>query len=79
MTGGKELHICGKVMTVAEIDSAKCRGCKNGALANRHHPAGKPDRLAAVCLRTCVDYLERNGRLGNRFAAPFRKREPWKA
>jgi epoxyqueuosine reductase QueG len=79
MTGGKELHICGKVMTVAEIDYAKCRGCKNGALANRHHPAGKPDRLAAVCVRTCVDYLERNGRLGNRFAAPFRKREPWKA
>ena len=76
--GEKEISICGKVMTVAEIDYRKCAKCKNGAMPNRHHPAGKPDRLAAVCVRTCMDYLERNGRVGNKFATPFRKRDPWK-
>jgi hypothetical protein len=64
-------------MTAARIDYALCRQCRNGALPNNKHPAGKPDRLAAVCMRTCVDFLEREGRVRNRFVAPFRKREAW--
>jgi epoxyqueuosine reductase QueG len=73
----KERVICGKRMTVAQVDYARCRRCQNGARPNRYHPAGKPDRIAAVCIRTCVDCLEKNGRLSNRFQSPFRKREPW--
>jgi len=72
-----ERVICGKTMPVAAIDHAKCRRCKNGASPNRHHPAGKPDRLAAVCVRSCIDVLEREGRIGNTFALAFRQREPW--
>ncbi len=75
--GEKELSICGKTMAVAEIDYRKCVECKNGAMPNRHHPDGKPDRLAAVCVRTCMDYLEKAGRLENKFSAQFRKRDPW--
>lgn len=75
--GERELAVCGKRMTIADIDCGKCASCKNGAKPNRYHPAGKPDRLAAVCVRTCVDLLEKSGRLTNPFHSEFRKREPW--
>lgn len=75
--GEQVLEICGKQMTVAKIDYGICRRCKNGAGANPHHASGKPDRMAAVCCRTLVDTLERAGRVGNAFAAPFRKRPAW--
>lgn len=71
------LEICGKTMTVASVNYSVCRSCKNGARANPHHPAGRPDRLGALCMRTCVDHLERGGRVSNQFAAPFRKRPAW--
>lgn len=73
----RERVICGKTMTVAAVDTRKCAQCKNGAMPNRHHPAGHPDRLAAVCIRTCVDFLERSGRIASRFRSPFRKRDAW--
>jgi epoxyqueuosine reductase QueG len=72
-----ERVICGKRMAVAQVDQAMCRKCKNGASPNRQHPAGKADRLGAVCIRSCVDCLERAGRVANRFAGAFRKRDPW--
>jgi len=75
--GEKELTICGRTMTVAQIDQGKCEACKNGARPNVNHPAGKPDRIAAVCVRTCMDYLEVNKRIGNLFATPFRQRDVW--
>lgn len=75
--GEKELSICGRSMTVAQIDLGVCASCRNGAMPNRQHPSGKPDRLAAVCVRTCVDFLERSGRIENRFSSNFRRREPW--
>jgi len=77
LVGETERVICGKKMKVAAIDYRKCATCKNGARPNRYHPAGKPDRIAAVCIRTCLDYLERAGRVGNQFLTPFREREPW--
>ena len=77
LEGKKELIIAGKKMTIAAINYAKCGKCKNGAFANFSHPAGKPDRLAAVCVRSCVDYLEKSGRISSLFVAPFRKREAW--
>ena len=75
--GETEIEVCGIKMLVAEIDYAKCRNCKNGAIPNRMHPAGKPDRIAALCGRTCMDLLERRGRVLNRFQVPQRRREAW--
>jgi epoxyqueuosine reductase len=75
--GEREVVILGKKMVVAEIDYKKCASCKNGAMPNRYHPAGKPDRLAAVCIRSYADYLEKNGRIKNRFKMPFRQRDAW--
>ena len=71
------LTIAGKEMTVCGIDYDKCRICRNGASGNRYHPSGRPDRLAALCVRTCLDQLERTGKLSNKFATEFQDREPW--
>lgn len=73
----KTVEICGKEARVAEIDYSKCRECRNGAVANRYHESGLPDRLGAVCVRSLVDYLENKGRVGNKFNNPFRKKVPW--
>ncbi len=75
--GEKKLTICGKEMTVAAIDYAKCRTCRNGAQPNSDYSAGKPDRHGALCTRSCIDYLEREDRLAKTFRTPFRVRPPW--
>ncbi|MDD3726548.1 MAG: hypothetical protein PHI44_05070 [Candidatus Ratteibacteria bacterium] len=75
--GEKEITIAGKKMTVADIDYGRCTSCKNGAMPNRYHPAGRPDRLASFCIRSCADILERKGRTKNRFKTPFRIRDVW--
>jgi len=72
-----EIGICGKKMLVADIDFAKCRECKNGARPNMYHPSGNPDRLAAICVRSCVDYLGRSKKLTKTFHNPFRSRPVW--
>ncbi|MFP4029598.1 MAG: hypothetical protein ACLFWL_17605, partial [Candidatus Brocadiia bacterium] len=71
------LDICGQSMTVAGIDFDKCAECQNGARPNNRHPSGKPDRIAAVCIRSYYDYLERSGRLSCDYMNPFRKRPAW--
>ena len=71
------LEIAGKKMKVATIDYGKCATCKNGAVPNRRHPSGKPDRLAAVCMRTYMVHLEKQGKVKNTFVNAFRKRPPW--
>lgn len=76
-TETEEIEICGKKMTVAKIDYEKCKQCKNGALPNRFTPNGKPDRVAALCNRTCMCYLEENKLIGNTFENSFRKRDAW--
>jgi len=73
------LDICGKRMVVAEIDYSICRNCKNGARPNSYHASAPPDRLAALCTRTCLSQLEKLGKLENKFENPFRKRAPWAA
>jgi epoxyqueuosine reductase QueG len=75
--GERTLEICGKPMRIAAVDYRRCVNCRNGALPNRWHRDGKPDRLAAVCIRSYLDHLERSGRLKARFANSFRDREPW--
>ena len=77
-TETQEVEICGKKMTVAKIDYSKCNVCKNGALPHRRFTdVGKPDRVAALCNRTCICHLEESGVLGNKFENDFRKRDAW--
>jgi len=76
--GEQEIVICGKRMKVAQIDDRICAGCKNGAIDSANHPSGRSDRIAAVCIRTCVDCLEKSERVSNRFRTPFRIRPPWR-
>ena len=71
------VSIAGREYTVAKIDYSKCRSCRNGARPNRYHPSGPPDRLGAICMRTCMALLEEAGKLETEFATPFRIREPW--
>lgn len=73
----EEVEICGKRMRVAKIDYEKCRICKNGAFKNRHSDKAKPDRLAAVCTRTCMVCLEEKKRIGNLFEKQFRTEAAW--
>lgn len=72
-----EIDICGKKMKVANICYDVCISCKNGACKNRFNADIKPDRLAALCNRTCLCHLEENGVLENEFENKFRNREPW--
>ncbi|MEK6796025.1 MAG: hypothetical protein AABZ39_14685 [Spirochaetota bacterium] len=71
------IDVNGKKMKVASIDHGKCAQCKNGAVGNRRHPKGKPDRLAAVCMRSFMVHLEKQGKLTNKFVNPFRTRPAW--
>ena len=71
------IDICGKQMTVAKIDYDKCRACQNGACANRFASYAKPDRVPALCNRTCLCHLEENAKLENQFHESFRKRDAW--
>ncbi|MFP3903426.1 MAG: hypothetical protein ACLFWB_04200 [Armatimonadota bacterium] len=73
----QELTIAGRTMQIAGIDYEKCRECENGACPNAYHPSGLPDRLGAVCNRTCVDALEAKDAVENTFENPFRIREAW--
>jgi epoxyqueuosine reductase QueG len=77
-SGEHDVEVCGLSMRVAGIDLRKCAQCRNGATPNASHPAGKPDRLGALCVRTCMDHLEESGRISNRFTNPFRVRPAWR-
>jgi epoxyqueuosine reductase QueG len=69
----ENVEICGKVMPVAACDWSQCAICKNGAVTD----SNGTDRLAALCVRTCVDELDQAGVLENVFATSFRKRQAW--
>lgn len=71
------VDVCGKKSEVARIDYNKCRSCKNGACANRFSPTAKPDRVAALCNRTCLCHLEEEKSVENTFSTEFRKRDAW--
>ncbi|MEM1562664.1 MAG: hypothetical protein QXE73_04015, partial [Candidatus Bathyarchaeia archaeon] len=72
----REITIAGKKMIIGEVDYSVCRMCPNGARPNRFHERGKPDRIAALCTRTCIAHLEKIGALKMKFATPFRRRKP---
>ncbi len=73
-----EINVCGKKMQVASINYDICRACKNGACKSRFGDAAKPDRVAALCNRTCLCHLEEEALVENRFANSFRQREEWR-
>lgn len=73
----EEIEICGMKFTVGKIDYNKCRICENGAVVNRFSASSKPDRVAALCNRTCMCGLEERGALTNTFENKFRYRDAW--
>lgn len=73
----KKIEICGKEIESYKIDYSLCKRCKNGAVINRLYPDGKPDRLAALCVRSCMCALEESNVLENRFKNKFRNRKVW--
>ena len=75
--GEKVIEVCGKKMNVGLVDYDICRKCQNGAFPNRLLKSAKPDRFAALCVRTCIKELEERGRVRNNFKNPFRKRKAW--
>lgn len=73
----EEIEICGKTFTVGKIDYKKCTCCQNGAVVNRFSATSVPDRIAALCNRSCMCGLEERGVLTNTFANSFRKSPVW--
>ena len=73
----REIEICGKKMSVATIDYNVCKTCKNGACKSRFGDVARPDRIAALCNRTCLCHLEENELVANKFENGFRQREAW--
>ena len=73
----KEIEICGKIMKVAKIDYEKCKECKNGAMKNRFSAKARPDRVAAICNRTCMVCLEEKKAVSNLFENSFRSQSSW--
>lgn len=67
--------ICGKTFPVAELDKKLCESCLNGGTANRLHPKGDPDRMAAACNRACVRALSERG-IG-RMKSEFKAEKSW--
>ena len=73
----EQIEICGQKFTVGKIDYEKCKICQNGAVANRFSASARPDRIAALCNRTCLCALEERNVLTNGFENPFRTGEIW--
>lgn len=69
--------ICGKEMKVAKINYAICKSCPNGSRNNRFTSLAKPDRIPALCNRTCLGHLEEAGLIDNVFENKFRQRKAW--
>ena len=73
-TDYKTVTICGKSMKVANIDYSLCANAKMGRSQSFTFP-GKPDRVAALCSRTCR-HLEQEA-IRNTFHNRFRQSQPW--
>ena len=72
------VDICGKKMVCGVINYDICRMCPNGVFPDTSYREGKPNRLTALCNRTCMAHLESTEKLEKKYNIPFRKREPWK-
>lgn len=72
----RAVEILGRVYRVAAVNKAVCGRCRNGAQANRYHPAGGPHRMGAACMRACVCAIA--GKLKDPFGMAFRQRPAWR-
>ena len=72
-----DVTICGKTMSVAPIDANACAHCRNGVVANPSHHAGRPDRLAALCMRSCSLMQDRRDALARPLVNAFRDKPAW--
>lgn len=57
------------------LNTQLCQQCANGKTSSYSYAYERIDRLAASCGRACLVALEK--KVGNRFAAPFRRRSVW--
>lgn len=62
-----EVEICGKKFNFGRIDYSKCIKCENGAVVNGFSTNSKPDRIAALCNRSCLCGIEERKTLTNVF------------
>ncbi len=69
--------VCGLAMPVAPIDDKSCGYCRNGVEPNAGHPSGRPDRMAALCMRSCSLLQDRRDTLTRPANRPFRDKAPW--
>lgn len=76
-TQTRTVEICGKRMEIGVVDYELCKACQNGAVKNRFSAACTPDRIAALCNRTCMCHLEETGLVENRFENSFRRSPVW--
>jgi len=74
---GHTFEVLGKKIVVSDIDYETCKICKNGAAPDMYYENAKPDRIAAICSRTCLQHLEQSKRIKNLFKTSFRKRKTW--
>ncbi|HCE46002.1 MAG TPA: hypothetical protein DET40_20850 [Lentisphaeria bacterium] len=70
-TGDSEISV-----SSATIDYSICASCPNGAMQGPGR-GSRPDRIAAICGRTCMVKLEEAGKSSNKFENKFRKRSVW--
>ena len=59
------------------LHKTKCKVCENGAVINRFSADSAPDRIAALCNRTCLCHLDERQILNNTFKNPFRTSNAW--
>ncbi len=71
------LQICSKTFEIATVDFERCKKCPNGVLGPVDS-LGQPDRTAMFCSRTCIEHLNQQGLVENRFKQPLRKRPAWR-
>lgn len=76
-TETEEITVCGKTFVVGKIDYKKCVLCQNGAVANRFSASARPDRIAALCNRSCMVGLEEREALSKGFENKFRTSPIW--
>ena len=76
-TETEEITVCGKTFTVGKVDYKKCVICQNGAVVNRFSATARPDRIAALCNRSCMCALEERNALSKGFENKFRTSPIW--
>ena len=88
MTETVTVTVAGREIEWAKLDPLACEKGIQGGANNELNPFLKeyPRRYGYGralgggfgCIRACMEHLEKQGKLKNRFKTPFRDRKPWK-